>query len=529
VEERDNLYFDSRKLKSNKIVETDICVVGAGAAGITLALEFINKSFRVCLLESGGFEYNSETEDLNKGIWVGRNYDLVNTRARLFGGTTNTWGGHCVPIRPYNFEPRDWIPYSGWPISGNHLDPYYKRAHKVHKIGEYSYDAMAIAKSLGMELFPFDSKKVESTVSRYNAMDFGIEYKNTIGRASNIDTYLFANVTSINRHPEGDYIRDVSVKTLAGNNFSVRAKYYVLAAGGIENARLLLLSNQIQKNGLGNEYDLVGRFFMEHLFYPNGVILPAKQDSNLEIYTSERVYDKTCAIRCHLSLPEHTNRQYKIPDYRTEIGTHKTSPDSVVSAQILRDNFEHLKFPDDLSQHVLNIVSDPGAIIDHLTNKKKLLRSYLLLNYVELIPNPNSRILLSDQKDKLGMNKVMLDWRLSKLDIDGIRTAQKLIAAEVGRTNFGRLRMELPEDEEAMRNGGEAGAHHMGTTRMHNDPKKGVVDANCRIHGLKNIFIAGSSVFPDCGYSNPTLTIVALAIRLADHLKGTMAKGEAAG
>ena len=201
------MYIDSRKITKNKIVESDICVIGAGPAGITLALEFINKSFRVCLLESGGFDYDSETEDLNQGIVVGRDYDLVNSRARLFGGTTNTWGGHCVPIRPLNFETRDWIPYSGWPISRNHLDTYYKRAHEVHQIGEYNYDQIAIAKSLGLELFPFESKKVESTVSRYNAIDFGVEYKNTIGRVSNIDTYLYANVTSINMHPDADYIR----------------------------------------------------------------------------------------------------------------------------------------------------------------------------------------------------------------------------------------------------------------------------------------------------------------------------------
>jgi choline dehydrogenase-like flavoprotein len=302
-----------------------------------------------------------------------------------------------------------------------------------------------------------------------------------------------------------------------------------LAAGGIENARLLLLSNKVQKNGLGNENDLVGRFFMEHLYYPNGIILPAKQGSILEIYTSERVYTKTCRIRCHITLPEKTIQQYRIPDYRSEIDTLSTPPESVVSAKILRDKFTGLEFPDDISQHVLNIISDPGAIIDHLTGNKKLLLSYSLLNYVEQIPNPNSRITLSDQKDKLGMNKVVLDWRLSKLDIVGIRTAQKLIAAEVGRTNFGRLRMELPEDEEVMRNGGEGSSHHMGTTRMHRTPKNGEDDANCRIHGLKNIFIAGSSVFPTCGYSNPTLTIVALAIRLADHIEGIMAKEEVAG
>jgi choline dehydrogenase-like flavoprotein len=518
------VYIDSRKLKPNQIVDIDICVIGAGAAGITLALELSNKPFRVCLLESGGFSSDAETESLNDAINIGRNYSLQDTRARYFGGTTNLWGGHCVPIRPMNFESRDWIPYSGWPFKRNALDVYYKRAHEVHRIGEFQYDASAIANSLDMELFPFDRTKVQSVVSRYNAMSFGLEYRDTLDRALNIVTYLYANVTSINRNPDRDHIRDVSVKTLAGNSFSVRAKYYVLAAGGIENARLLLLSNEVQKSGLGNQHDLVGRFFMEHLWFPSGFILPSMQDSSLEIYGREHPYGNRCNIRCHIALPENVIRENNIPEYRSEIGVTREPPASVVSAREIRDKIKNNEFPDKLSQCLVNIMSDPGPVIRYLNGKKDKLLMYRLKNYVETVPNPNSRIGLSNEKDKLGLNKATLDWRLSKIDKAGIRTAQRFIAAEVGRTNFGRMWIELAHDEDVLLEGADGGSHHMGTTRMNDNPRKGVVDSNCRIHGLENIFVAGSSVFPNCGYSNPTLTIVALAIRLADHLTNKVAK-----
>ncbi len=518
------MYIDSRKLVPNQIVESDICIIGAGAAGITLGLELSKKPFRICLLESGGFNSDAETESLNHSINTGRNYDLAGTRARYFGGSTNLWGGHCVPIRALNFEVRDWIPNSGWPFRRSDIHPYYKRAHEIHKIGPFEYDAAKIALSLDMELFPFDQNKVESVVSRYNDMSFGLAYRDSIGRASNIDTYLYANVTSINRCRGEDYIHDVSVRTLAGNSFSVRAKYYVLAAGGIENARLLLLSNNVQANGLGNQHDLVGRFFMEHIWYPSGAILPANQNSTFDIYCLEIPCGNREAIRCHVSLSEQLIRDHKIPDYRSEIGMRRVWPLSVNSAKEIKKKLKNYEFPEALAEHLVNVMSDPGAVIDHLSGRKKQLLMYRLLNFVEQVPNPDSYIGLSGEKDRLGLNKAMLNWRLSQIDKVGIRVAQRLIAAEVGRTNFGRMMIELTYDEDILLENATGAAHHMGTTRMDDNPKKGVVDRNCRIHGLKNIFIAGSSVFPSCGYSNPTLTIVALAIRTADHLINLIAK-----
>lgn len=520
------MYIDSRKLDGSYIVQTDICIIGAGAAGITLAREFVKTPSRVCLLESGGFTLDPATQSLTDAINVGREYPILKTsRLRYFGGTTNHWGGHCVPIRGINFERRSSIPYSGWPFDRNHLDQYYKRAHDVLQLGEFTYDTTAMSKSLEMDIFPFNNANVETVVSRYNPFEFGEAYREQLKNATNVSTYLFANVTSINQNPDSNYVSDVSVKTLTGNTFTVRAKYFVLATGGIDNARLLLLSNQVQKNGLGNQNDLVGRFFMEHIWYPSGLILPVNQDESLQIYGAEHPYRRQVKIRAHIALPEKVIREQEVPDFRAEIyiGRNFMFHESVSSARFLRDKIANLEWPENFGEHVANIIRDPGTVVNYLRDKQGPL-FYRLKNFVEQTPNPDSRIALSKEKDALGLLKPTLDWRLSEIDKVGIRKAHQLIAREVGRSGFGRMRIMMPEDEDILLEGASGGYHHMGTTRMHVDPRKGIVDPDCRIHGLQNIFVAGSSVFPTCGYANPTLTIVALSLRLADHLSSLMAR-----
>jgi choline dehydrogenase-like flavoprotein len=373
---------------------------------------------------------------------------------------------------------------------------------------------------------PFDNSKLESVVARYNRMRFGTFYRDGLKGASNISVYLYANVTSINRHPDNDLIQDVTVKALAGHGIGVRAKYFILATGGIENARLLLLSNQIQKAGIGNQHDLVGRFFMEHIWYPSGIILPANQSAEpaaSDFYGERQVNEEKVEVQCSLALPENVVRREKVPGFRAGIDVQKTfrHSESVVSLRALYNSVRQFEYPEDFTTHVLNIIRDPGSVLGHLVSDDGPF-VYRLNNFLEQVPNPESRIVLSQEKDVLGLNKAAIHWQLSEIDKEGLRKAQNQIAAEVGRSGFGRMRIELPDEEDVLLKGAIGGAHHMGTTRMHVDPRSGVVDANCRIHGVRNLFVAGSSVFPTGGFANPTLTIVALAIKLADHVIGIM-------
>jgi choline dehydrogenase-like flavoprotein len=524
------MFIDSRRIAEKFEVDTDLCIVGAGAAGIALARELAGKRLRVAVLESGYFKPDGSSRDLQAAHNVGRRYHALRfSRPRCFGGATNVWGGHCVPMRAINFEKRPGIPFSGWPFSLDELIPYYRRAHEMLNLGEFDYDARRASDCLGLPLFPFDPSRVETVLSRYTgvsrfeAPSLGEQYRNEFDRASNVDVYLGANVVAINQHPGSDTIEDVSVVSVTGRRFCVRARSFVLATGGIENARLLLLSNSVQSRGLGNQHDLVGRFFMEHIWYPSGTLIPAPgQPSYSSFYGANQL---CCGIpvRGHLSLPQRVIREHEVPDFRAEIIVNSPPPFEWLLAVFhrIRERLKDCDLLDSAAITGLKLLRRFGRaarILDQAPSDSRTV-VYRLANYVEQVPNPDSRVYLSHKLDRFGLRRVALDWRLSPLDRRGIEVAQRLLAAEVERTRLGRLRIELPDTEPEILHGANGGGHHMGTTRMNIDPRLGVVDANCRVHGLQNLYVAGSSVFPTGGFANPTLTIVALAIRLADHLQ----------
>ncbi|MFZ1988261.1 MAG: GMC family oxidoreductase, partial [Alphaproteobacteria bacterium] len=444
---------------------------------------------------------------------IGRHYDTESCRLRYFGGSTNHWGGHCVPLQPIDFETRDWIPESGWPVSFDELKPYYERAHALIELGEDNYDPQAVANELGYKLFPFTGDKVVTTLSRYHPQRFGSRYATEIDDAPNINIYLYATVVSIDLDDSLRRATHVTAKTLAGNTIRFRAQQFVVATGGIENARLLLDSNQQVTSGLGNEHDLVGRYFQDHIWYPRSYILPASFDPSHAIYAMHMDYRQTpqVQIRCHLARSQNATRALRVPRYRAELATISSVLDSMT--RVNSSNFTALD--------VMSLLGHPKAVWDYVSSGiGPELDAYLLNNYVEQVPNRDSRITLSGDRNALGQRLARLDWRLSEIDRRGVRTAQNIIAQEVGRHHFGRLRNLLPADDEEsiiLENAGW-GCHHIGTTRMHDDPKRGVVERNCRMHACENIYVAGSSVFPCSGWANPTLTIVALALRLADHL-----------
>lgn len=519
-------YYDGREIPSGEVVSCDLCIIGAGAAGITIAREFAKTNQRVLILESGDLSFDEDTNELDRLIVTGHAYPELSCRLRYFGGTTNHWGGHCVPIRPSVFEKREWIPYSGWPFGIEELHPYYARAHQIIELGPYDYDPQPVAKRLGYKLFPFDPAQLETSLSRYHRQRFGIRYRQDLENARNVSVMLYANITSINLDDYKRVVTDVSVNTLTGNSFSVQAKLFVLATGGIENARLLLLSDRDMPAGLGNQNDLVGRFFQEHIWYKSGYILPVDQDeAKVALYGNEIPYERQYAVRCHLVLPERRVRELQIPEYRVELQIRRTRSlfPSVQSAHKLKKSIESLDLDEISATDILNVARDPGPPLAEAIGVVEKPLVYEFANYVEQVPNPDSRVTLSSQVDVLGQRRAILNWQLSSLDKEGIKRAQQVIAQEVGRSGIGRMNVHFPE-EETILEGAKGGCHHMGTTRMHVDPKQGVVDSDCRIHGLENIYVAGSSVFPVAGFPNPTLTITALAVRLVDHLKLQFAK-----
>jgi len=507
-------FLDARKVELGANIESDLCIVGAGAAGITIAREFANANLRVCLLEAGGLSIEPAVNRLSEIGSVGHRYwanhgDINANRLRYFGGTTNHWGGHCAPLEPDDFEKQDWIAYSGWPYGYDELRPYYARAHDVLGIGEFDYDPKVIGSTLGFETFPFSQTSVVTTVSRYNPVRFGLTYGEQLDRAGNIQVILYADVSAVlMKDTASDHVNSVLVKTIAGNQFHVKARYFVIACGGIENARVLLLSNQQRSSGVGNHSDLVGRFFQEHLWYPSGYILPRTGNLGLRYYLGERPYGNI-RVRAHLALPSDKVRELQIPKFRAEILTVS------VARQVAGAIRRKISIDD-----VFALISDPVGIGTLVRCKSEAApTAYQLGNNVQQTPNPDSRVKLSAKKDPFDRPHPQLDWKLSRLDQEGVVKGQRLIAREVGRSGFGRMRIEMLEGSDDFLESCWGGAHHMGTTRMDEDPARGVTNGNAKVHHTHNLYVAGSSLFPTCGWSNPTLTIVATSIRLADHLK----------
>lgn len=470
-----------------------MCVVGGGAAGITIARELADGPLDVLLLESGGVAADARTQALYRGRTFGRPYyRLDEVRTRRFGGSTHCWEGMCRPLAPQDFTARGWVPESGWPFDYAAMLPYYRRAQRVCGLDVFAYGAQRWATPEAAPL-PLGSETFENGVFQIAPHRFARRFGKELDRAPNIDVCLNANVVDLVASRDGARIERAEVATLSGRRFSAAARRFVLATGGIENARLLLASRGVHTQGLGNIHDLVGRYFMEHPHLVSGAWLPASEQSSLGFYRarpSGSIHVSGC-----LTPSARTQRDERILSFATFLARDAALPE----------------FEEPLARFV--------AQMDGRAEPAR--RAVFFMNEVEQAPNRASRVRLTDERDALGMPVVQLEWRLSPIDKRTLLRGHQLLARELGRAGLGRLQIMLDADDNVWPPELGGGRHHMGTTRMHLNPKQGVVDADCRVHGLGNLFVAGSSVFPTSGSANPTLTLVALALRLADHLTGT--------
>jgi choline dehydrogenase-like flavoprotein len=524
------MFIDARSVPTGTAIETEVCIVGGGAAGITLAREFTNASFRVVLLESGGAKSEQATQDLYAGSDIGRPYDMFAvSRLRYFGGTTNHWGGvWCDLPSSLDFEMRKGVPYSGWPFPLSYLEPWYRRAQPVFKLGPYGYalSDWGIAPSDIPE--PFRGPHFICRVLQQGpATRFGPEYGPELRQAQNLSVYLHANALRFDASDSGGAARQLNVGVLPDGRFTVRARIYILAAGGIENARLLLLSESEAGIGLGNQHDLVGRFFMLHLEYSGGDIVLSDPYADLTFQTGEHgaLYKRHGSTRrfvSYISLSDETKRQLKLPNMRLRF-QYPRIPEVDAMMRLIQRTDQGADILHDLG----SVIRKSSGVATYIArrivygrNKPPTpMASIPLICTSEQMPNPDSRIGLGKDLDLFGLRKVVVDWRLTAEDQRGVATGNRLLGAELGRGKFGQLQSTVPEDDSEWPSDMRGDQHHMGTTRMQKDPSMGVVDENCRVHGVANLYVAGCSLFPTGGTFNPTLTIVALALRLADHVK----------
>jgi choline dehydrogenase-like flavoprotein len=496
-----NSFLDARAVPAGTTIETDLVIVGGGPAGISLALALADLPIRILLLESGGMDFEADTQKLYDGKETGVQYlPLDACRLRFLGGSTNHWGGWCRPYDESDFVVRSWVPHSGWPITRADLEPYFPRAQALVEAGPFVYDKPGGFSDAGEPIKLGDGGVYTSyfqfskTKGGVLPTPFGKRYANELKQSRNLSLYLHANVTGVRLASDAGHLDHLDVATLSGNTFTVKPRYTVLAVGGAENARLLLASNDVMANGVGNVNDIVGRFFADNPV-PRDTATMVLFDGAIPPFYPNGVNANGAHIRAMFAPTETFKRERHVLGSLTTVENH-VELDAVGRAAV---NATAAAFGIDASAA----------------------KAWSLGCGLEMAPDPERRFTLTGERDALGMPRLNLNMRISDSDFASYDETMKELGRQLLAAGTGMIHLNR-ESRESWLSVMDWGDHHLGTTRMHADPKHGVVDANQRVHGIPNLYVAGSSVFTTCGASNPTMNLVALTLRLADHLKDVL-------
>ncbi len=476
--------IEGGEVPSGAVRSYDICVIGSGAAGITIARELRNSKLTVALLEGGHLEWSEDSQDSYAASTVTSQPSTVLdkdfpswSRLRHFGGSTNHWGGWCRPLDEVDFQKRSWVPGSGWPITRKDIHDYYKKAADYVQMQSFDLDA---------ETNMPGQNGVATREFHYSPPTrFGDTYRDDLFLAPNIDVILNANVIRFDTTESGQ-VEQVAIKN-AKTDFTVRAKFFVLACGGLENPRLLLNSDHQRREGLGNGTGMVGRCFMEHPHATIGLMVNVEDKAWHLPFTATKDNDP---MRIFATTAEFQEKN-QLMNFSCQLSERK----------------------------VVHVDPQDALTFTNFTYSKAQAVSFLnLYTRSEMWPDPNNRVTLAPDRDQLGLRRLNLTVNFGPEDLRSVVQSTEAVIRALSAMGLGRGQISLERDDLWSTDLGPA-CHHMGTTRMSDHPRDGVVDRNCKVHELKNTFIAGSSVFATGGYANPTLTIVALALRLADHLR----------
>jgi choline dehydrogenase-like flavoprotein len=515
----------------------DVCVIGAGPAGLTVARALAGAGAEVAILESGGVGYTKSlrepwrvarqhlrgAQSLSSGKAIGQPYTLLRfSRARAFGGSTNALLGHGLqtrPLDPVDFEERAGVAHSGWPIGYPEVAAYVEEAQAACGLAVDSYEAKAWAARTGQRALELEGTSLESTVFRYGPGGHFAGQAGAFAALERVQVVTDATVVQLETSASGEEVRVAHARTLAGESLAVEARVFVLAAGALENARLLLVSNDRDPRGLGNEHDVVGRYFMEHPQVALGFWRPtAEALERLGFYETRAT--AAGAFTGQLRIRDEELRRRGLMNGAFEL--HPMRPTAASrgwqAVNLLRRSVQHKNRVAGAVGAIGTALRHAPEVVGHLQARRRPSAEQVVLveAMAEQEPNRESRVRLGRRVDRVGMPETVLDWRLSAADFASMRGAAEVLGETLEGLGLGRFESALEVADHRVPV--FANWHQMGTTRMHADPREGVVDGDCRVHGVGNLYVGGSSVFTTSGCSNPTLTIVALAARLASTL-----------
>ena len=506
------MFIDLTESLPESELQFDVCIAGAGAAGIAIARKLERPGLRVALVESGGLEVESGTQGLAAGSNAGLPYmSLERSRLRRFGGTTGHWGGQSIPLDKEDFAPRAWVPHSGWPIAYRDLMKHMNEAAGYCGVPAGGYEWADIQSESGPE-FPLPGASFTGIIMRFSdpLRDFGDYFYRDIDRSQTTTCLLHANVTEIVPNEAGDRISHLRVANLGGREYKIKARRFVLACGAIENARLMLASRRQHPDGLGNRNGLVGRFFMEHPSFDTGLISISDMRSARHLVDPWLQRDNH-TVRLDFKLQAAVQKSLKILNHSAYF----------VSPRVRRLNMtEEIGALDRLWRRLRRQANRLFEDDDTEPEERAAETTFKLRIRLEQAPNPDSRVKLASDTDRFGKPLAEVAIRFGEAEGRTVGAIQEELAAQLGKAGLGRMRIDVDGsgDEWQERLGWQN--HHCGGTRMHSSPREGVVDENCRVFGIDNLWIAGSSVFPCSGHANPTMNLVALALRLGEHLRG---------
>jgi choline dehydrogenase-like flavoprotein len=511
-------------------LDCDVCIIGAGAAGLTCALSLTNSGLSVLVLESGLVAPDSRADDLKRAEVVGHPHDGIHSaRERILGGTTTAWGGQVYPFMEEDFAERPGVGISGWPLTYGDLRPYYERAE--HLVGTdtrvpFDYDPWS-ERGIAKPAFTGDSPAL--FVTKWSRTpNFRLLHGDAIAAADTIRILTNATARELVTDGASGEVRRVEIVSLTGKRGSVRARRVVAAGGAMETVRLFLISTAAGNRGLGQSGRLVGCYVQDHVSSVVGEIVPRSRSRFHELFDPfyRDGYKYLPRLRCE---PEWA----RLAGVLHASGQVIFSDDAAGPLPRLKKIFQTVRAGRRPPLGELTAVANPtglAAVARSLyrwqvkgRGSSDVSRPIHLEVVTEQEPTADSRITLSGEKDSLGMRRIALDWNISPLTRRTIRRAAVHLRDELVEAGVADVRLERWIEDERTDSGPLHDTYHQGGGLiMSPDAESGVVDRDCRVYGSDNLFVASAAVFPTNGFSNITFTIMALAVRIADQIKSEL-------